>query len=480
MPKKPKDKTARPKLPQITGGIFYQYLSCPHWPYFDLYGDQSKRRRRNRFSELLLEMGVLQEERFLASFGAVSEVKAKGPKARAAATLKLMRAGAELIHRGRIEFEDLAGEPSLLEKRTDGSSDFGAYHYVPIEIKSAERLTDAHRCQLSLSGEILAGLQGTPPAEGCIWNGSGARLCFDLSEFEEEFHRLLDEIRSVIRGRKPPPQLTSGCKQSPWFDECKALAEQSDDIALLYNVKKKSLQALRDRGLRTLADVRAMKPEDLPGGSKYLTDDLLDRIKLQADALHDRRHFVRRPFALPESALEIFFDIEGDPLRQAEYLFGFLVRDRAGERYEYQLAERPEDEERMWGEFLDWTAKLDGDYVVYHYGAYETIRLDALAARFGGSPALDAFRAAMIDLNETVKESLVLPLYFYGLKDIGGYIGFERGKKISGGGESVAFYEDWLAKGDRRKLDAVLDYNRDDVVATRCLKDWLVKVCPAT
>ncbi len=476
MPRRTEKNGSDVQLPQITGGLFYQYLACPHWPYFDLYGDPAKKRRGNRFSELLLEMGVLQEGKFLAALGPVTEVTAKGPKARTDATLKLMREGADLIHGGRIEAGDLAGEPSLLEKRTDGSSDFGAYYYMPIQIKSAERLTDAHRCQLSLYGEILAEVQGTAPDEACIWNGSGARLCFALHEFEEDFHRLLDEIRAVLQGRMPPPQLTSGCKQSPWFGECKALAEAADDIALLYNVKKKSLQALRDRGIRTLADVRAMKPEDLPGGSKYLTDDLLDRIKLQAESLHDRKHFVRRPFALPQAETEIFFDIEGDPLRQVEYLFGFLVRDRNGERYEYQLAERPEDERHLWREFLDWIARLDGDYVVYHYGTYETARLDLLAARYGGSPALDAFRAAMVDLNETVKESLVFPLYFYGLKDIGGYIGFERSKQISGGGESVAFYEDWLAKGDRRKLDAVLDYNRDDVVATRCLKDWLVGV----
>ncbi|MEK9152181.1 MAG: ribonuclease H-like domain-containing protein, partial [Patescibacteria group bacterium] len=64
-------------------------------------------------------------------------------------------------------------------------------------------------------------------------------------------------------------------------------------------------------------------------------------------------------------------------------------------------------------------------------------------------------------------------LYFYGIKDIGGYIGFKRSKKISGGGESVAYYEEWLDTHDRRKLEAIMTYNEDDVVATRFLKDWL-------
>jgi predicted RecB family nuclease len=158
-----------------------------------------------------------------------------------------MREGADRIWHGCLMDGDLVGEPDLLERSDDASSKFGAYHYVPVDIKSSERLTDAHRCQLVLYGELLAAVQGKRPEDGFIWNGSGARLGMTLREFEQDFHRLLGELRAVVAGHVPPPHLTSGCKHSPWFDECKALAEKSDDIALLYNVKKKSLTALRER-----------------------------------------------------------------------------------------------------------------------------------------------------------------------------------------------------------------------------------------
>jgi uncharacterized protein len=111
---------------------------------------------------------------------------------------------------------------------------------------------------------------------------------------------------------------------------------------------------------------------------------------------------------------------------------------------------------------------------VYHFGTFEKARLAALEARYGGSAALRSFRERLIDLNEIVKDKVTLPLYFYGIKDIGRYIGFEREGTISGGGESVAVYEKWIETGDRKLMDDILEYNKEDVIATRELKDWLV------
>jgi uncharacterized protein len=81
----------------------------------------------------------------------------------------------------------------------------------------------------------------------------------------------------------------------------------------------------------------------------------------------------------------------------------------------------------------------------------------------------------MRDLNEIMKECLVFPLYFYGLKEIGGYVGYKREAEIAHGAVSVEYYERWLAENDRALLDAIIHYNREDCEATMALKDWLVE-----
>lgn len=457
--------------------MFYKHLACPHWLYFDVYGDQKLKKPNSAFTEKLIAQGVEHEEKILGERGSYVEVKARGNPSKFKKTLALMKEGAPRIYHGLLMDGDMVGEPDLLERRDDRPSDLGPYHYVAIDIKSAEELNDAHRFQLVCYGELLKAVQGARPEDGYVLNRSGALLSFSLRESEQQFHAALEEVRRILGGEVPPPQVSSGCKQSPWFDQCIALAEKENDVALLYNVRKKAVKELREKGVRTVDDVLHIDIERLADGSEHLSKRLLERMVLQARALKEKRHFIRRPIDLPDAPLEIFFDIEGDPLEGIEYLFGFWVRpiDESA-KYEYQLAEHPKDEEKMWREFLDWIETLKTPYVVYHYGIYERVRLESLEKKYGGSKALARFADALVDLNETVKDCVVFPLYFYGLKQIGSYIGFSRKGKIEGGGESIAVYEQWLKTRDRKHLKALLAYNRDDVAATAALKDWLAAV----
>lgn len=460
------------RRPVISAGMFFKYAACPHWLYFDEYGDPKKKASETRFSEMLRERGLVHEREMVAGRELV-EPQGRTPRARFRDTLRLMREGADLIYHGQLLADGLSGEPDLLEKRTDRRSDLGEYHYVAIDIKSAERLTDAHRYQLTCYADLLQRLQGIRPMEGYILNGSGVTLSFAVDEFWPQYETALDDMRLILAGHQPSPHLSAGCKQSPWFDQCISLAEGSGDIALLYNVRRKVLDVLREHGVRTVEDAAAMDIAWLSSVSPRLSRTDLDRVRLQARALLEGRHFVREPVTFPETGTEIFFDIEGDPLRTVEYLFGFLVRENRKERYEHLLAESPEDEGRMWQEALAWMERLSDDFTVYHFGTYEISRLDILEHKYGGAAALDRFRSRMIDLNEAVKSSVVFPLYFYGLKYLGAHIGFRRSTEIGTGAESVAFYEEWLESGDRDRLQAIIRYNRDDVEETRALKDWL-------
>lgn len=462
------------KPPRITASMFYKHYSCPHWVYFDAYGNKKKMAKGTAFSEMLLESGVLHEKEVISGLAYV-EPKGRTLEARAKDTLRLMKEGVLRIYQGVLLTRDMVGIPDVLERRDDKASDIGPFYYVPVEIKNAERLSDAHKGQLSFYADLLKVVQGRRPDSAEILNASGVRIGFALREFGKEYLEALAEIREAVAGRCPLPHVSSGCKQSPWFGECKALAIKKDDIALLYNVKKRYVLKLRANGVRTVHDAVRINPARLSEAEPGLPRELLERVVLQAHALIEKKHSIRREIILPEAPYEIFFDIEGDPLRQVEYLFGFLVRQGDKEKYITMLAERPEHEVQMWKEFLEWIETLPREYIVYHYGDYERSRLTMLENAYGGSKALHHFADRLVDLNTIVKDSIVFPLFFYGIKDIGEYIGYKRLGKIKGGGESVAFYEDWLMTSKRKKLNDIILYNEDDVVATRFLKDWLAK-----
>jgi predicted RecB family nuclease len=165
---------------------------------------------------------------------------------------------------------------------------------------------------------------------------------------------------------------------------CLKEAVEKDDISLIYKMRKNSARALREAGICTVEQMAGQDVDALPaipGASK----DSLCRARIQALSLLEKRPiFIGAVEPVPWTGLNLYFDIEGDPWLDAEYLFGFwVVGDPAGrfaaignarfsqqdsEKYFlYFLAESPDKEEKMWQDFLAWLALLPDEYRVYHY-----------------------------------------------------------------------------------------------------------------
>ena len=185
---------------------------------------------------------------------------------------------------------------------------------------------------------------------------------------------------------------------------------------------------------------------------------------------------IKQAFTDPTEGLEIHFDIEGHTPTSRDYLFGFLLRS-PGREAEYLsfVAEKPEEEEKMWRAFVAWTETLPASYTVFHYASHESTRLATLAKRYGDEdhPSLTHFRTRLIDLKNIMADTAVFPIYFYSLKAIAGFLGHAWTGEVKGGGASVTAYDTWLETGDRAILESIIHYNREDVEATALALDWL-------
>ena len=146
--------------------------------------------------------------------------------------------------------------------------------------------------------------------------------------------------------------------------------------------------------------------------------------------------------------------------------------------YKCFLAKDKSEEGKNWREFLDFLESLN-DFVIYHYSYYEREVFGRLGQKYGISRALeDKFKNNTIDLHLAVVEAVVLPLYFYSLKDVAQYLGFKWSAEDAGGAESVVWYNEWLETGDQKIMDKIIKYNEDDVRATLFVKEWLEKQKP--
>ncbi|MFH1839478.1 MAG: TM0106 family RecB-like putative nuclease [Patescibacteria group bacterium] len=471
-----------PKKDYLTATDFYRYSKCPHWPYYERFATKDEKKLKRALTDFeikIMEDGVAHEERVVASLfeeqSAVEAPQTKDAEKDFKATLKLMKQGAPLIYQGTLTDKDWSGRPDLLE-RHEGTSALGEWYYVPVDVKSTHHIHRYQKMQLIFYSILLDRIQRRFPNEPAIINNDGERLSFEAREFMDKFEDNLQELKKIRAGEIPDPVLRKACHDSgPWGAACEKLAKDKNDIALIYKLDVRKLAQLREIGVRTVADAVVMDPAILDGAAPGLTMHGMEVAKMQAQALQNDAVFAREPVYLPEEGLEIHFDIESDLPNDVDYLYGFLIRGEKGDEYKPFVAERLEDEEKMWNEFLDWLETLPKKYTVYHYAPYEKHRLIVLENRYGGSKELERFRENMLDLKVVSSKSVVFPLYFYGLKNIAKFLGFEWKGDVTGGGQSIEVFEKYLDTGDRALLDSIIQYNEEDVRATAHLKDWLVE-----
>lgn len=455
-----------------------RYLQCPHWLYWEAFGDPVNKKLGMEARETLMQ-GVLLKEKSIAqhAYGRLTTVTGKTEEERAKKTLQLMQRGADVIYGGSLLDGAWAGQPTLLVKK-ELPSQLGEWSYIPVLVKRRHVLRKEDHLQVGWHAQRLLNIQGVIPTEGFVLGPDGVLLPSDPRDAEKEVQEIQVELKRIQGGECPEPTLRKACLDiSPWGVCCLELAERTQDIALLFQVNRRQRDALRHVGIRTVAEAALMDPSQLSGVDPRLTLKSLQAVQRQARSLEEKAVIIRAPFKSSAVPYEIHFDIESHPPTDTDYLFGCLVKDRAQgtEAYVPFVAKRLSDEKRLWANFLKWINTLPPYYVVYHYSMYEAERLQVLAARYDTKehPGLRRFAASMVDLNETVKDHAAFPLYIYSLKNIGALLGATWEGAVSHGADSVGVYEKWLADKNPADLESLCRYNEEDTKATAKVLEWL-------
>ena len=456
----------------ITEKTFYQYLKCPHWVYFDTHASET--RPHEILMAKLQDDGLIEqkERELLSDRQDLVEVTAEDPDEAFRQTLAFMREGRQTIYHGVLLESHWVGHPDILEK-VEGRSRLGDYYYIASDMKRSRFLRDDHKFQGCFYAELLERVQGVKPVQGYVVTPDREILSYLIEAFEAEYELTLTEIEKIVAGQRPAHFVTSGCKQSPWQKECQGESETCDDLSLLNRVWREEVYALEEAGVKTIAELALKSVPQLERLCPDVSSNRLEIMRDQAIAIKERRHIIRHGVELPEADVELFFDIESDPLRDFDYLFGVLKVTAAGEEYISFFAQSPAQEANMWAEFVHFIERHI-DAPMYHYGWFEQEVVHRFAAKYGiGEIAREALERNMIDILSVVRPAVIFPLSFYSLKDIGEYIGVEWRAEDASGANSVLWFEEWLQKKTPKLLQKILEYNEDDVRATYKLQRWV-------
>jgi predicted RecB family nuclease len=141
----------------------------------------------------------------------------------------------------------------------------------------------------------------------------------------------LDEVKRIQRGHATPKLLLNPhCPACEFRHQCHAEAVQQDNLRLLRGLKEKELKRYGRKGLFTLTQLahtfrprRRCKRSNRPSSRRYHA--------LQALAIRDKRVYVLGAPKVPNSAVQIYLDVESNPEDQFVYLVGMIVRDGRAE-----------------------------------------------------------------------------------------------------------------------------------------------------
>ncbi|HWA64282.1 MAG TPA: TM0106 family RecB-like putative nuclease [Candidatus Paceibacterota bacterium] len=466
----------------LYGEYFYKFFQCPHWIWYDIYGDAEHKRHIPPLLDLIYKGKPLAPDRDLGRHKEFEQVKPELMRdldEAFLATVELMKQGKNIYH-GVLMSEDWVGMPDLLEARP-GKSWLGDHYYVVYDVQSSLDLRDEYKFQLIFYSLILERIQGVRPREAYVIDPEGNERSFLIEDFIDHFHLTRLQIEKILNGEKPAPFLKAGCKRTPWYSLCISETEGCSDVSLVYRMSQADQRRLYDIGIKTVDNLAAADVNMLRERLEDWPFDKVLRFSNQAKVLVGNKPMITRKPNFPNVRYDVYFDIESDPLRDIDYLLGFCIKDNqtGTTEYKYFLAKDKEHEPEIWARFLDYLAGLE-DFVIYHYAFYERQVFDRLALRYGAPGALvDKFKENTIDLHMKLVDSVVLPIYFYSLKDVGAYLGYTWADPHAGGAESVVWYNEYVEKKDEAVLQKILRYNEDDVRATMLIKEWLAQQKPS-
>ena len=485
----------------ITASMLYDLSFCPHRVAMDVFTDKSQQDEPNAFVELLWKRGFLHEKEVMSDLEfPFTDLSMFTGNEKEQKTREAMKREDLLIYSGRIQIDGLLGDPDLLRKEGEG--------YVAGDIKSGsgeEGSEDSSKpkkhyaVQLCLYTDILRRKGLSAGKRGFIWDINGREVVYDFthpqSKFNlrtlwQEYEECLFQAREIInKNAKTLAAYSNVCKICHWYSTCLEQLTDADDLTLIPRLGR----AKRDVMLPKVPTIHTFAKSELdsflsgkktvfPGIGPKSLQKFHARAKLISAGAR-ARPYLTQSLSLPVAQLELFFDIEVDPLRDMCYLHGFVERyegDNNTESFVPFFAEEltEEAEKQAFAQAYDYIIKSQ-PCVIYYYSKYERTIYQKLQKKYPDVCTVEDLELLFnpvhtVDLYyDVILKASEWPTRDYSIKTLAEYLGFVWRDTHPSGAASIEWFHKWTETGNMEIRQRILDYNEDDCRATRVLRDSL-------
>jgi predicted RecB family nuclease len=450
------------------------------------------------FDKLIEDLGRRHENEHLSQFKKYADLSSGDLGNRIEKTIAAMQSGAEIIYQGVLRSKlpgrdvDVLGIPDFLIK--EGSV------YKIRDCKLSRRVAEDHHVetlrQLELYGWLYQQTTGNPPVTLELYLGDRSLVRLPYSGPDAALSEL-EFILSISTQSSEPysPVGWSKCAGCGFHDRCWKIAEDQQDVALVFSLDQGTAQQLHVDGVSTISNLlkkhtsKSLSDLRRPWGSRMQkVGKTADRILLQAEAMTTNAEKLITSLDLPTHENLVMFDLEGLPPQFDEldkvYLWGTQVYGKEGGKYLPALATFGSDGDKQgWLKFLQNSRSIFesyGEIPFIHWAHYETTKIKSYIQRFGDVGGIgERVLRNCVDLLKVTRDALILPVYSYSLKVVEKRAGFQRSMNEYGGDWSIVQYiravETENTQLRESIINDILKYNEEDLQATWAVFLWLKK-----
>ena len=366
--------------------------------------------------------------------------------------------------------------------------------YEALDTKLARPAKPAYILQLLFYNEQLARIQGREPDHIHVLLGNGEQQSFRPGEFAAYYRRVRSRLERFVADPPPTePYPVDHCRICDFKPICDAYWDAVDHLSRVAGIYRTQIEKLEAAGITTLAALGRAPAEPVPAGiSPDSWAKNREQAELQLHRARDRHRRLPAPRAAAGSRLRAparplarrpLLRLRGQPVLGRRRLARVPLGDPRRRRQLRRRSTRTTTttERLAFETFVDLVHERLARYPdlhVYHYAPYEITALKRLMGRYGTREReLDDLlrREVFVDLYRVVRNGLRASRPGYGLKELEAFLDFERKAEVKDGGTSIVIFEQWMQTRDDSLLDQIDAYNREDCIATRLLRDWLLE-----
>jgi predicted RecB family nuclease len=340
---------------------------------------------------------------------------------------------------------------------------------------TAPRVSALDRKQLATRAVVLAKLQGTLPNGGTVFLGlDSARTNIRFGSTLVMAERLLREVERLQHTQAPPKlSLNDHCRICAFRERCRDQTIREDSLSLLRGIGEKAIKRYARKGILTLTQLaHTFRPRRR--GKRADTPVMRRDHALHALAIRDKTIYVLGAPQVPEAAVRIYVDMEGDPEEGFIYLIGLVVcQPERVEHYSF-WADNKKEEADIFARFLDIVGRYDAPRL-YAYGNYERIFIARMRRQARHKKRIDAILSALTNTLAIIYPHFYFPTYSNGLKEVAGWLGCRWTEPDASGIESIVWRKNWEETGDASWKAKLIQYNLEDCEALRKLCAFLAE-----